>query len=238
LERFPLHLWSRRFEQHLLLFAVRPVALWLDLLKDVLYDEWVDILGDLIEQQEVSKSLKATMILLDKAGVDDVLAHLAIRPSVDHIHSHLMRDNGEEPVDKPDARHGRQKHKPEIQKHVDLLIDDVKRENAEGVVLLKGPGWPKLLERALRHLWKDSVERVVSNIDRLLHLGQHIPAKLLELVPKEHVCEVDLADDVGEVEKLAREKLEEVGSSLCLLLVEIPAMGALFVVLYTFYEVF
>jgi len=49
LEIFLLHLWSRRFEQHLLLFAVRPVALWLDLLKDVLDDEWVDVLGDLIK---------------------------------------------------------------------------------------------------------------------------------------------------------------------------------------------
>ena len=34
-------------------------------LKDVLYDEWVDILGDLIEQQEVSKSLKATAHNID-----------------------------------------------------------------------------------------------------------------------------------------------------------------------------
>ena len=30
-------------------------------LKDVLDDEWVDVLGDLVEQQEVSKSLKATI---------------------------------------------------------------------------------------------------------------------------------------------------------------------------------
>ena len=49
------------------------------------------------------------------------------------------------------------------------------------------------------------------------------PAKLLELVSKEHVCEEDLADHVGEVEKLASEELEETGSSLGLLLVEVPA---------------
>ena len=29
-------------------------------LKDVLDDEWVDVLGDLVEQKEVSKSLNAT----------------------------------------------------------------------------------------------------------------------------------------------------------------------------------
>jgi hypothetical protein len=46
----------------------------------------------------------------------------------------------------------------------------------------------------------------------------------LELVSEEHVCEEDLANDVGEVEELAGEELEEVSSSLCLLLVEIPAI--------------
>ena len=49
------------------------------------------------------------------------------------------------------------------------------------------------------------------------------PAKLLELISKEHVGEEDLADHVGKVEKLASEELEEVGSSLGLLLVEVPA---------------
>ena len=48
------------------------------------------------------------------------------------------------------------------------------------------------------------------------------PAKLLELVSKEHVGEEDLADHVGKVEKLASEELEEIGSSLGLLLVEVP----------------
>jgi len=221
LEIFLLHLWSRRFEQHLLLFAVRPVALWLDLLKDVLDDEGVDILGDLIKQQEVSKSLEATVIVLDKACVDDILAHLSICPGMDHIHSHLMGEDGEEPVDEPDARDGCKKHEPEIEKHVDLLIDDIKRENAKGIMLLKRSRWTKLLERALRNLWKDSVERVVSDIDWLLHLRQHIPAKLSELVSEEHVGEVDLSHDVGKVEKLAGEEFEKISSSLCLLLVEI-----------------
>jgi len=219
--RFCSHLWSRRFEQHLLLFAVRPVALWLDLLKDVLDDEWVDVLGDLVEQEEVSQPLKGTVVILDETGVDNILAHLTIGPSVDHIHPHLVREDGEEPVDEPDARDGGEKYKPEVEKHVDLLVDDVKWENAEGVMLLKGPRWTKLLECALRHLWKDSVERVVSHVDWLLHLGQHIPAKLLELVSEEHVCEEDLPNDVDEVEELAGEELEEVSSSLCLLLVEI-----------------
>ena len=33
-------------------------------LKDVLDDEWVDVLGDLVEQQEVSQSLKGTRMAI------------------------------------------------------------------------------------------------------------------------------------------------------------------------------
>ena len=101
----------------------------------------------------------------------------------------------------------------------------------------------------IAHLGKDSVERIVSHVDRLLHLRQNVPARtlnvffcciysivlyqnsrrnvcrpseLLELVSEEHVCEVDLADDVGEVEELAGKELEEVRAALRLLLVEVP----------------
>ena len=93
------------------------------------------------------------------------------------------------------------------------------------------------------YLWKDSVERVVSHVDWLLHLGEHIPAhihicqhtlhtmyfqrnttppaKLSELISEEHVGEEDLADDVGKVEELADKELEEVCISLGLLLVPV-----------------
>ena len=36
------------------------------------------------------------------------------------VSSYLMRDDGEEPVNEPDARDGCQKYKPEVEKHVDL----------------------------------------------------------------------------------------------------------------------
>ena len=51
---------------------------------------------------------------------------------------------------------------------------------------------------------------------------QNTPAELLELVSKEHVSEEDLSDNVSKVEELAGKEFEEVSSSLCLLLVEIP----------------
>ena len=40
--------------------------------------------------------------------------------------SHLMGDDGEEPVDEPDARDGCQKYKPEVQKYVDLQREKYK----------------------------------------------------------------------------------------------------------------
>ena len=42
------------------------------------------------------------------------------------------------------------------------------------------------------------------------------------MVSKEHVGEEDLSDNIGKVEKLASEELEEVGAALRLLLVEVP----------------
>ena len=42
---------------------------------------------------------------------------------------HLMRDDGEKPVDKPDARHRCQKYEPEVEKYVDLQREKYKQRN-------------------------------------------------------------------------------------------------------------
>ena len=64
---------------------------------------------------------------------------------------------------------------------------------------------------------------VLLKYEKQTYSKKNSPAKLLELVSKEHVSEEDLADHVGKVEKLASKELEEIGSSLGLLLVEVPA---------------
>ena len=88
-----------------------------------------------------------------------------------------MWEDGEDSVDKPDAWHSCKEDKPKVEEHVnlemvlikngfillqcfsiagaqrvDLLVDDVQRQDTEGVVLLKGTWRTKLLERTLRHL--------------------------------------------------------------------------------------
>ena len=93
-----------------------------------------------------------------------------------------MWEDGEDSVDKPDAWHSCKEDKPKVEEHVDLekvsikngfiflcfsndgakrvdlLVDDVQRQDTEGVVLLKGTWRTKLLERTLRHLHKTGEE--------------------------------------------------------------------------------
>ena len=42
------------------------------------------------------------------------------------LKGHLMRHDGEEPVDEPDARDRCQKYKPEVEKYVDLQTENYK----------------------------------------------------------------------------------------------------------------
>ena len=92
-----------------------------------------------------------------------------------------MWEDGEDSVDEPDAWHSCKEDKPKVEEHVDLemvsikkihfscfsydgaprvdlLVDDVQRQDTEGVVLLKGAWRTKLLERTLRHLHKTGEE--------------------------------------------------------------------------------
>ena len=51
-----------------------------------------------------------------------------------------------------EATNNSQEDEPEPEEDVDLLVDDVERENAEPVKLLHRPGRTKLVECALCHL--------------------------------------------------------------------------------------
>ena len=48
-----------------------------------------------------------------------------------------MREYCEKPVDQPDTGDRRQEDEPEVEEDVDLLIDDVERENAERIAGLE-----------------------------------------------------------------------------------------------------
>jgi len=106
-------------------------------LEDFLHDQRVDVLGDLVQQQEVSKSLQGGMLLVGQAGRDQSLVHLSIGTRMDDVDPHLVRYDGEETIEEPDCGHRRQKHEPEVEEDVDLLVDDVEGKDAEGVMLLE-----------------------------------------------------------------------------------------------------
>ena len=95
------------------------------------------------------------MVLLGQAEADDVLVHLSVGPGVDHVDPHGVGDDGEQPVDQPDARDGCEEDKPEVEKDVDLLIDDVLGKDTQGVMLHQGARGSVLLEVALCHLKKE-----------------------------------------------------------------------------------
>ena len=65
----------------------------------------------------------------------EILYH-SFRVGMDNTDTDIMGDNCQKTVDKPDCGDGSEKDKPEIEKDVDLLIDDIQGKNTEGVMLL------------------------------------------------------------------------------------------------------
>ena len=124
-----------------------------------------------------------------------------------------MREDGEEPVDQPDTGDRGQEDEPEVEEDVDLLIDDVQRENTQSVVGLDGAGWSVLTKSTLRDLREDSVHRVHPGVEVLLGHGEHLPAKLGELEAQEDVRQVDLEEDVHQVQKFTENEFHEVSSA-------------------------
>jgi len=89
-------------------------------------------------------------------------------------------------------------HEPEPQDRVDLLVDDVERHHAHGVVRLHGAGRTELVEVALGHLGEHLVEQPVAVV--VVERVQTVP---VELAAQEFVHELHLEHDVDQVEHLA-----------------------------------
>ena len=147
-----LVLGSRGLEQRGLLVVVSLVAFGGDGIEDVLDDEGVDVLGDLVEQEEVAEALGGAVVEVGEAGGDDALVDPEVGAGVDDVDPHVVGDDGEKAVDEPDPGDCGEEDEPEVEEDVDLLVDDVEREDAEGVMLLESPGGAVLLEVTLGHL--------------------------------------------------------------------------------------
>ncbi len=81
---------------------------------------------------------------------------------------------------------------PEPDEDVDLLVDDVERENAEAVFLLDGAGGTVVVEGTLGHLGEDLGHGIRSFLGLHFGVGQDVKAVVPELVAEEEVGEVDL----------------------------------------------
>lgn len=107
------------------------------------------------------------------------------------------------------AEHG-DKPEPEPEEHKDLLVDDVHRQHTQALQLLDGAGRTVLVERAHGYLGKDAIHRVGAVLAVVQTELQRLHAVRAELAVEKVVQEPQLADDVDQVEQLAREKAHRV----------------------------
>ena len=98
-----------------------------------------------------------------------------------------------DPEDQVAAGEDCQDDEPEPQKDVDLLIEDVDGQDAEGVVAFYVPWWAKLVEGAFGHPRED----VHHGVDAVLLIavgeGEHLDAKCYEGAIEKSIEEEGLA---------------------------------------------
>ena len=100
--------------------AVPLLVLLVEFVDELLEDERVDVLAELVEEEPVAEpALSADA----GAGLEEDLPEAA-------------GEHGDEPVDDLDPGHHGHDDEPEPEEDVDLLVDDVEREDAEAVELL------------------------------------------------------------------------------------------------------
>ena len=115
---------------------------------DLLENNTVHVLAQHVEEEPV-----AHLALLDD-GVDD-LALDEPESNVEEVGAHPRTDDYHETIDDDERREDAQDEKPKPQKYVDLFVDDVQRQYAEGVVFLHLARSTELVKRALGHPRKD-----------------------------------------------------------------------------------
>ena len=94
----------------------------------------------------------------DVALLHDRVDHLSPdepEPDVQEVCAHLRADDNDDPVDDDEEAKDGERDEPEPEEDVDLLVDDVEGQDAEGVVLLHLAGGSELVEGALCHPRKD-----------------------------------------------------------------------------------
>ena len=89
-----------------------------------------------------------------------VLVHLVQGPRHDGVDPEAGDQEHHHPVEDGQGREQGQGHEPEPEEDVDLLVDDVQRQDAETIVFGDGARGSVLVEGALGHLGEDHVHGV------------------------------------------------------------------------------
>ena len=64
------------------------------------------------------------------------ITYRSIRSGKDDHDSEIVGEDGCEPVEEADCGESPEEDKPEVEEDVNLLVDDVQRQNTEGIVSL------------------------------------------------------------------------------------------------------
>ena len=92
---------------------------------------------------------------MSQCECDQILVHSAVRSEVDVADSEIKGEDGEESVEETHSGDSSQEDEPEVESNVDLLIDDVQRENTQSICLLDGSRGTIELEVALGNFGED-----------------------------------------------------------------------------------
>jgi len=164
---------------------------------------WVDVLG-----QEVKKEPVSNLWVVEYDS--DVEPVSESRPRLESSVPQMREENDGDTIDQDDSSDDSEEDEPEPEEDVDLLIDNVEREDAESIMLLHVSWRTISVERTLGHSWEDFDHWINSVLLISLRVPDNIPSICTEVSSEESVNDVHLRYDVEEVEKLADHKVVEV----------------------------
>lgn len=127
------------------------------LVDHVLEDDGVDVLTHEVDQEPIAH-VGFPDDHVDALALDSPIAH------PEHESPNVGTEDDGGPINQDQEREEAYDEQPKPDEDVDLLVDNIERENTESVVLLDVARRPELVEGALGHAW----EHVNHGIDPIL----------------------------------------------------------------------
>ena len=126
-----------------------------------LHADLVHVFSDQIKEEEVSKLLEIVEAGLIENIRDLVPGHSA-GPGLDHGRPDAGPEEDPEAVEEEHTGDGGEEDEPEPEENVDLLVNDVERENTQTVMTLHSSRGSKLVKTAFCNLREDNSKRINS----------------------------------------------------------------------------